>query len=78
MNEQINTQPILDYIRNNGLSKSEFCRQCGISVSTLDHILSQKDFRFVSLLKSASRMQVEILEFFPDRLNADNPQNDSQ
>ena len=54
----INTDIILEYIKINGFSKKEFCKQCQISVSTFYRIMQGRDFNLVSLFKIARKMNV--------------------
>ena len=42
---------ILTYIESRHLTKQEFCRQCGIGISTLDRMLNGKSFRLDSFIK---------------------------
>ena len=49
---------ILTYIESRHLTKQEFCRQCGIGISTLDRMLNGKSFRldsFIKVVKLAER-----------------------
>ncbi len=58
MKNFIDTKLISDYIENNGLTKKEFCRQCGITVSTLNNILKGNDFKTSSLRKLARTLNI--------------------
>ena len=49
----INYQLILDYIKNNKLSKSDFCKVCKISIGTLNNILinNVQNMRYTTIRK---------------------------
>ena len=38
-----NSKPILEYIKNNNLSKKQFCKLCDISLNYLQNFLKEKD-----------------------------------
>lgn len=62
--DRFNTQMILDFIHDNGLTKKAFCEQCNISSSTLDRMLKGKIFRLRTLLRVANYMDKYLYEFF--------------
>ncbi|MDE6585193.1 MAG: helix-turn-helix domain-containing protein [Clostridia bacterium] len=64
MNNKLNTKLILDYIKNNNLTKKEFCRKCKISTSTLYKIINEKDFQLIALFKIAKIMNLKPYRFF--------------
>lgn len=60
MNIKLNTKPIFDYIKENGLTKKAFCKSCGISVSILYRIASGKTCKAYSLLKISKEIGVSL------------------
>lgn len=66
MESHVSGQMILDFIKDNQLTKKEFCKQCKISTSTLDRILKGKNFRLIYLFRIGRRMNVPIHKMFRD------------
>lgn len=64
MENQINVNKILDYIKANNLSKTEFCKNCNMSVSTLNAILTNKNFKLTAIFKIARAMTCHIKDMF--------------
>ncbi len=66
MKEKLNVQMITDYMKNNGLTKKEFCKQCQISTSTLYRIMHGENFNFkiISLFKIAKKINLKLCQFF--------------
>ncbi len=60
----INTKIIESYIKDNNLTKIEFCRQCKICTSTFYRIINGKDFRLNALFKIAKIMNLKLYRFF--------------
>lgn len=61
MKKFINEEIIKKYISTNKLSKTKFCKQCGISVETLSKILTSGICRrLTSLCKISKFMNVPI------------------
>ena len=48
MNNELNINLIFDYIKNNNLNKTQFCRQSKISTSTFNRIINGKDFQLIA------------------------------
>lgn len=62
----IKTELITSYLKEKGISKTEFAKQCKISDATLAKALKNvKGLRLVSLLKIARFLKIELLDFFP-------------
>ena len=40
MNYRFNYEVIIDYIKEHGLNKTQFCKLCNISISTLNKMLA--------------------------------------
>ena len=65
MEARINTKLIEDYIKDNNLSKKEFCKICGISQQILRKILrNQQNFYITALFKVARTLKLHIHELF--------------
>lgn len=61
MNQNLNTEKILNFIKENNLTKKVFCKKCKISPATLNKILENKtNFYLVALFKIARVMNVQI------------------
>lgn len=62
---KINTKLIEDYIKENNLTKTEFCKLCKISTKTLYKILLYKSkFSLIEIFKLARVMNISIINFF--------------
>lgn len=65
MNNQINTDLIINYLFLNKLTKSEFCKMCKISYGTLEKVMSKnQNFNISALFKIAKVLNVKIHEIF--------------
>ena len=60
MNDLIRTELIENYISENGLSKTQFCKLCKISVSTLNRVLNGENVNLTSIFRIAKTMKVEL------------------
>lgn len=65
----INTRLINDYIKDNHLTKKEFCKTCKISVTTYYNIINGKDFNLLSLFRIAKTVGVPIHRLFNENIN---------
>lgn len=65
MKNTIKTELIENFIKDNNLSKSKFCKMCKISQSTLDKIMtSNENFRIIALFKIARVLKIEVYQIF--------------
>lgn len=65
MNNVINIDLILEYIKQNNLSKTQFCKKCKVSPVTFNKILKgDKDVQFKSILKIAIVMRCRLDKLF--------------
>lgn len=55
---------IEEYISANKLTKKEFCKQCGISISTFYRIMNGKDYYVISLYRIAKKLNMRLNDFF--------------
>ena len=62
---RINIELINNYLIENNLSKSMFCKRCGISYITFQKIMSGKtNFRITALIRVAWGIGVEFYQLF--------------
>ncbi len=65
MKNTIKTELIENFIKDNNLSKSMFCKMCKISQSTLNKIMTNSEnFRIIALFKIASVLKIQVFEMF--------------
>lgn len=65
MKNLVNTEIIKNYLKENKLSKENFCKQCKICLETLNRILdNESEISLVSLFKIAVQMNVNFHELF--------------
>ena len=61
----INPKMILEFMQNNGLTKSNVCTACKIHISVLNKILSNKtNFNVIALFKLNRFMGIDIYKIF--------------
>lgn len=61
MGNDININFIKNYLKENKMSKTKFCKLCGINFSTLKKILNnQKNFRVNALFKICKVLNLQI------------------
>lgn len=65
MKNEINISIIQDYILKNKLTKTKFCKLCGIRVGIFNKIIKNDlNFGIKSLFKIAKVLNIEIYELF--------------
>lgn len=65
MKNTIKTELIENFIKENNLSKSKFCKKCKISQSTLNKIMTNSEnFRIIALFKIARVLKIQVFEMF--------------
>ena len=64
MKDKFNSNLIYEYLVMNNISKSKFCNDCKISLSTLNGMLSGKNFSVMSLVKISIKMKRKLFDFF--------------
>ena len=64
MANKLNTDKIIDYMNSHDFTRHEFCKRCGISVSTLNNILHNKNCIVTSLFKIAKAMDLQLYQLF--------------
>lgn len=55
MEKRINVKLILDYIKENNLTRKEFCEQCDINLSTFYRIINNKNNKLIPMIKIAKK-----------------------
>ena len=65
MKNTIRTELIENFIKENNLSKSKFCKMCKINQSTLNKIMTNSEnFRIIALFKIARVLKIQVFEMF--------------
>lgn len=65
MKNTIKTELIENFIKDNNLSKSKFCKMCKISQSTLNKIMTNSEnFRIIALFKIARVLKIQVYQMF--------------
>lgn len=65
MTNDIKVELITDYLQQNKLTKTAFCKQCKISLGTLNKILkNQKNVFITSIVKIARKINTELKDMF--------------
>ncbi len=65
MKNTIKTELIENFIKENNLSKSKFCKMCKISQSTLNKIMTNSEnFKIIALFKIARVLKIQVYQMF--------------
>lgn len=65
MKNTIKNELIENFIKDNNLSKSKFCKMCKISQSTLNKIITNNEnFRIIALFKIARVLKIQVYQMF--------------
>ena len=64
MKNEVNTEIIDNYLKENKLSKTKFCKVCGISRGTLEKVMKNENVRITVLFKIARVLNVPIHQLF--------------
>ncbi len=65
MKNMINTNLILNYLKANILTKTQFCKLCKITFSTLNKVLNDKqNLKMKTLFKIARQLNIKISDLF--------------
>ena len=66
---KFNLKLIKNYIKENQLTKTEFCKRCKIHISVLNKIfVNQTNFRYIALFKIAKELNIHIAKLFQIKL----------
>ncbi len=52
------------YLRTNKITKTKFCKLCGISTHTLEKVMNNKNYRITALFKIAKVIKIEVHQMF--------------
>lgn len=64
-----NVKLIEDFMKENRITKTEFCKRCGLDLGTLDRVLlGHVNMRVQALIKLSEYMQVPIEKLFNNTL----------
>ena len=66
LKDVIKTEVFENYMKVNSLSKTKFCKICGIGVDTFNRIVSRQNFRLKALFKIAKVIKIEVWQMFKD------------
>ena len=55
---------IESYLNANKISKTKFCKLCGISYCTLEKIRNNKNYRIGALFKIAKVVKIQVYQMF--------------
>ncbi len=55
---------IESYLKENKISKTKFCKLCGISYCTLEKIRNNKNYRIGALFKIAKVVKIQVYQMF--------------
>ena len=55
---------IESYLKANKISKTKFCKLCGISYCTLEKIRNNKNYRIGALFKIANVVKIQVYQMF--------------
>ncbi len=65
MKNKINTKRIFEYLKKSNMSKSVFCKKCGISYSTFQNLMAGGEHvRILAVYKIARFLKVQLCEMF--------------
>lgn len=65
MKNTIKVELIENFIKDNNLSKSKFCKMCKISQSTLNKIMTNNEnFKIIALFKIARVLKIQVYQMF--------------
>ena len=68
MEKIINTDLILEYLKKEKLSKTKFCKLCGINIISFNKILNnQMNYRTLILLKIARQINIPMHKIFNEK-----------
>lgn len=67
MRKLIKTETILNYLKENKMSKTEFARRCGISVHSLNCVLANKmNIKTSVVLRIVNKMHWNFIDILED------------
>lgn len=64
MKNKFKKEIIDNYLKENKISKTRFCKLCGISPYTLKKILNNENYEISALLKIAKVIEIQVYQMF--------------
>lgn len=64
MVNEFKSEIIENYLKENKISKSKFCKMCGISPCTLNRIIKNKNYKIIALFKIARVIKIQVHKMF--------------
>ncbi len=66
MKNKFKKELIASYLKSNKISKTKFCKLCGISFCTLEKIMNNKNYRINALFKIAKVIKTQVHKMFSE------------
>lgn len=66
MKNEFRKELIENYLAANKISKTKFCKLCGISNCTLEKIMNHKNYRIGALFKIAKVVKIQVFQMFSE------------
>lgn len=67
MKDKFKTEIIENYLKENKMSKTEFCKLCGISQGTLSRIINNGNYRIDALFKISRVVKIQVYKMLKER-----------
>ncbi len=64
MKNEFKKEIIETYLKENKLSKTEFCKLCGITSYTLMHVMNNGNYKINALFKIARVLKLQVYQLF--------------
>ncbi len=64
MKNKFKTEIIENYLKENKISKTKFCKLCGITLSTLMRIMNNENYRVSALFKISKELKLQVYKMF--------------
>ncbi len=64
MKNEFKTEIIENYLKENKISKTKFCRLCGINPCTLQRVMNNENYKINALFKIARVVKIQVYEMF--------------
>lgn len=64
MKNEFKTEIIENYLKENKMSKTKFCKLCGINTSTLMRVMNNENYRIKALFKIARVVKFQVYKMF--------------
>lgn len=64
MKNSFKKEIIENYLKENKITKTKFCKLCSISLCTLEKIINNKNYRINALFKIAKVLKIQVYQMF--------------